>query len=123
MSPHKTRSFLVFFLVWTAPLFAVAQTTTPSTDLQALITQLQAQIQSLQAQITDLNAQLQSVKTELKFSRILAKGATGDDVKQLQEFLKTFPDVYPEGLVTGYFGPLTELAIERFQEKQGVVNA
>ena len=34
--------------------------------------------------------------------------------------MKTFPDVYPEGLVTGYFGSLTENAVRRFQEKQGI---
>ncbi|MDP3645512.1 MAG: peptidoglycan-binding protein [bacterium] len=57
---------------------------------------------------------------ELKLNRVLARGATGDDVKQLQEFLSTFPDIYPEGKVTGYFGPATEAAIKRFQGKQGV---
>jgi hypothetical protein len=40
-----------------------------------------------------------------------------DEVKTLQEFLKQFPNIYPEGLVTGYFGPLTEAAVKRFQAK------
>lgn len=30
------------------------------------------------------------------------------------------PDVYPEGLVTGYFGSLTEKAVKRFQTKYGI---
>lgn len=102
------------------PLVASAQTAGSTADLQAVIKQLQTQIQLLQAQVADLQAQVQSVKTELKFSRVLAKGVAGDDVKQLQEFLKTFPDVYPEGLVTGYFGPLTEAAIKKFQEHNGI---
>ncbi len=41
----------------------------------------------------------------------------GEDVKNLQEMLKNDPAVYPEGLVTGYFGPLTNQAVIRFQEK------
>jgi len=27
------------------------------------------------------------------------------------------PEIYPEGLVTGYFGPLTLSAVKRFQQK------
>src|SRR3989344_2662387 len=122
MFNYLIRLFLIFFLMYSVPFFATAQVATSSTSLQILIVQLQAQIRSLQAQIFDLNAQIQSVKAELKFTRVLGKGARGDDVKQLQEFLKTFSDLYPEGLITGYFGPLTEMAIKRFQEKQGVVN-
>jgi len=40
------------------------------------------------------------------------------EVKCLQEFLKSQgPEIYPEGLVTGYFGPLTLSAVKRFQQK------
>jgi len=40
------------------------------------------------------------------------------EVKCLQEFLKSQgPEIYPEGLVTGYFGPLTFSAVKRFQQK------
>jgi len=31
-----------------------------------------------------------------------------EEVKKLQGFLKQYAEVYPEGLATGYFGPLTE---------------
>lgn len=89
-------------------------------DLLATIKQLQAQIQSLQAQIADLRDEVKSVKLELKFSRALAQGATGDDVKQLQEFLKTFTGSYPDGSITGYFGPLTETAVKKFQAQNGI---
>jgi len=94
--------------------------TSADQDLLAVIKQLQTQIQSLQAQIVDLQAQVQSVKIELNFSRALAQGATGDDVKQLQEFLKTFTGAYPDGLITGYFGPLTEAAVKKFQDQNGI---
>lgn len=51
------------------------------------------------------------------FAQTLQLGSTGDQVKELQTFLKQFPSIYPEGLVTGYFGPLTEKAVKRFQKE------
>ena len=103
---------------------AFAQTPTPT---ESLILQLQQQIKALQEQVTKLQVEVSStkteleiVKTELQFTKALSRGTTGDEVKQLQEFLKQFPDIYPQGLVTGYFGPLTEAAVRKFQEKQGI---
>jgi len=108
---------LLFFNI----AFAQNSTATEQ-DLLAVIKQLQTQIQSLQAQIADLQAEVQSVKLELRFSRALAQGATGDDVKQLQEFLKTFTGAYPDGSITGYFGPRTEAAVKKFQEQNGIAS-
>jgi len=52
------------------------------------------------------------------FDRYLRKRMIGEDVKCLQEILKSEgPEIYPEGLVTGYFGILTFKAVIRFQEK------
>ena len=49
-------------------------------------------------------------------------GVKNDDVRALQEFLKAQgSDIYPEGLVTGYFGNLTRSAVQRFQLKYGIV--
>ena len=59
-------------------------------------------------------------KTEIRFTKTLWRSSRGDDVKRLQEFLKKSPDIYPEGLVTGYFGPLTEKAVKKLQEKYGI---
>jgi len=44
-------------------------------------------------------------------------GDRNNDVKELQKLLAQFSDVYPEKLVTGYFGNLTKQAIIRFQNK------
>lgn len=52
-----------------------------------------------------------------KFTKTLRKGLKGADITNLQEFLAQYKDIYPEGLVTGYFGPATERAIKKFQEK------
>ena len=56
----------------------------------------------------------QTVKAEIL--RNLTVGNTGDDVTTLQQFLLD-EGVYPEGLITGYFGSLTKQAVIRFQEK------
>jgi peptidoglycan hydrolase-like protein with peptidoglycan-binding domain len=50
-------------------------------------------------------------------------GMTGTPVRTLQELLAREPDVYPEALVTGYFGPLTKQAVQRFQMKHGLVSS
>lgn len=53
------------------------------------------------------------------FTKTLRKGSSGAEVKKLQEALAAMPDVYPEGLASGYFGALTEKAVKRFQAKYG----
>lgn len=49
----------------------------------------------------------------------LRRGFSGADVTALQTFLSTLPSIYPEGLVTGTFGPRTEQAVMRFQASRG----
>ena len=52
-------------------------------------------------------------------SRDLKLGLTGNDVSILQTFLVN-AGVYPEALVTGYFGRLTRAALQRFQKEQNI---
>lgn len=54
------------------------------------------------------------------FSQALRRGSAGAEVYLLQEFLKRDSIVYPEGLITGYFGIRTEAAVKRFQKKYGI---
>lgn len=54
------------------------------------------------------------------FGKNLAIGATGRDVRHAQLLLAQNPEVYPQGLITGYFGTLTEQAITRFQIKHAL---
>ena len=42
-------------------------------------------------------------------------GASGEDVRTLQTLLASSPTVYPAGLITGYYGPLTKNAVAQFQ--------
>lgn len=50
----------------------------------------------------------------------LARGSSGDKVVLLQTILSKDETVYPDGLITGYFGDLTEKALLRFQGKYGL---
>ena len=49
-------------------------------------------------------------------------GASGLNVVALQTYLSTDVDIYPSGLVTGYFDSLTQTAIQKFQTAQGIVD-
>ncbi|MCR4327922.1 MAG: peptidoglycan-binding protein [Patescibacteria group bacterium] len=49
-------------------------------------------------------------------------GDSNLEVTELQTYLATNTSIYPEGLVTGYFGQLTKAAVERFQATQGIVS-
>lgn len=53
----------------------------------------------------------------------LDRGERGSEVTELQEFLADRPSLYPSGLVTGYFGPLTEEGVQNFQASQGIVSS
>ena len=53
--------------------------------------------------------------------RTMGPGSSGQSVSDLQVFLATDPAVYPEGLVTGFYGSLTTTAVQRFQTKYSIV--
>ena len=53
-------------------------------------------------------------------SQTLQRGVRSDSVKDLQNILKTDPSIYPQGLVTGFFGPMTENAVKRLQARYGL---
>ncbi len=64
-----------------------------------------------------------TIKKELKLTRPLNRGMTGDDVKRLQETLLDIPALGVEVAVSGYFGSATEWAVKRFQEREGLANS
>ncbi|MDP2951387.1 MAG: peptidoglycan-binding protein, partial [bacterium] len=51
------------------------------------------------------------------FTRSLTLKSEGQEVSKLQECLAKFPDVYPGGTISGYFGSQTKVAVIKFQEK------
>ncbi len=53
--------------------------------------------------------------------RTLARGANGDDVTVLQRFLAKAYTNFPAS--TGYFGPITEQAVQEWQSEHSVVSS
>ncbi|KKU05247.1 MAG: 50S ribosomal protein L5 [Candidatus Giovannonibacteria bacterium GW2011_GWA2_45_21] len=50
----------------------------------------------------------------------LKRGTSSSEVTRLQTILAKDLAIYPEGLITGYFGPATERAIKLYQKKYGL---
>jgi len=95
-------------------------------DVLTLIAQIAQQIARIQQAIGTPPATLFPVEAVPKtgsYQKQLSFKQRNDDVRALQTFLKSQgADIYPEGLVTGYFGPLTKEAAGRFQLKYGLVH-
>lgn len=64
-------------------------------------------------------APAQAITTAV-FSKTMSLGMSSDDIQRLQIFLASDKEVYPEGTVSGYYGPLTGKAVGRFQVKYGI---
>ena len=94
--------------------------------------QLQAQVELIRARVAQLRALLQGSEASTTppdssqascalFTRTLLFGSRGEDVRGLQDFLIS-EKVLAEGSATGYFGPLTRAAVERWQGAQGIIS-
>jgi len=88
---------------------------------QELIRTLLIQIDYLQKEIAKIQAKIRALSgapgSVCKIIRNLNIGSSNEDVRCLQTFLRSQTDIYPEGLVTGYFGKKTKKAVIRFQER------
>jgi peptidoglycan hydrolase-like protein with peptidoglycan-binding domain len=93
-----------------------AHAETSSTDAYTQIKALTAKIAELQKQLSELTKE---VRTVLKEG--LSEGMTDADVERIQKLLATDTAIYPEGKITGFFGPLTKEALKRFQKRHGVL--
>lgn len=112
----------ILFGILTASVLAQ---TTDIPSGEELIQLLLQKIEELKVKIAELKVKIEALKQAkpgtLKLVRQLRIGMSGEDVKLLQEVLATDPEIYPEGLVTGYFGPLTRNAVKRLQKIAGFV--
>ena len=89
-------------------------------DDDARASSTKAMRDALKAQVKETKAEIKETKRELKFLRSLSRGMSGNDVRDLQELLAQDPSIFPESLITGFFGELTERALKRFQKKHGI---
>jgi len=106
------------------PFAASAQTGGTQIVTLDRITELLKQIENLQKQITALKAQqVQIVSDASSLIGTLEVGARGDKVKTLQAVLAADSTVYPEGIISGYYGNLTTAAVKRYQKKYGIEQA
>ena len=81
-------------------------------EILVLITQLKSQLQEL------LKSEVSNIPAAHKFTVDFQYDEENKDVIFLQIFLKSQGlEIYPEGIVSGWFGPLTKKAVIRFQEK------
>lgn len=96
-----------------------AETATTNTTS---VTVMMEKIKTLMAQLEELKKQLATVQGEVRetLKNGILEGTNSEDMKKIQELLATDPAIYPEGKVTGYFGPLTKEAIKRFQTKHNL---
>ena len=95
---------------------------------QKIIEELQKRVEELKRQIAKLQLQIAASKTYQNnpscslFEKDLYYGITSDEVKCLQQFLANLgKEIYPEGLITGYYGPLTQTAVKRYQAMKGII--
>jgi peptidoglycan hydrolase-like protein with peptidoglycan-binding domain len=110
----------------------LVSTISPATASAATVNEQLANIQSLLAQIKALQEQINSLKqqqttlqqsvtnAQIEILSTLGQGSQGDQVTALQTFLALDSSIYPEGMITGYYGPATARAIARFQVKNGL---
>ena len=136
------RSGLAFALcaLLVVPFFTHAET----------VAELQAQVNALLTRLTQLQAELTGISTPttpgtpitpttpttptspaatgtvlgggLSLTRDIGRDDSGEDVSRMQAFLARDTAIYPEGVVTGFYGPLTEAAVKRFQVACGIVS-
>jgi peptidoglycan hydrolase-like protein with peptidoglycan-binding domain len=119
MKTYIVAGLLLLMLVaWPGTTKAQTSDVSQVRDISMMMSELQSlmkQVEALQAQLATLRGE---IKNELKVG--LREGVTDEDIKKVQELLATDPTLYPRGLVTGYFGPLTKEAVIAFQKRHGL---
>ena len=137
-------TFSIFFLssvitLGSVPMLAMGQSTL--SDIQAAIVAKEQEILKLQNELRVLrelyaqmesSAQAQTSTTQLGVAsgseglvfigRNLSRGSLGSDVELLQRALHA-RGYYPEAIFSGYYGPLTEEAVKRFQQAERIVSS
>jgi peptidoglycan hydrolase-like protein with peptidoglycan-binding domain len=146
MSAHPRVAPVLVGAVAALSLFVVVPaaraSSLTSAQVSAIVTMLQAfgansaTIANVQAALTGTPVPSQPFSTStstpayngpgnasscMSLSGTLSYGSEGEDVTKLQQFLAKDKSVYPQGLVTGFYGHATEDAVQRYQAAHGIV--
>ncbi len=120
---HTIIGTLCLALVFLSAGTAQAQTTQQSkAELLKTISELRAEIRTLKAQIATGTTPSTVSQKRFRLNQEYGIGATNEEIMHLQKILATDSSIYPEGMVTGYFGPLTSKAVARLQTKYKLEN-
>lgn len=124
---YFVRLLALFVVLTSFPIITNAAT---AAELAAQAEALLLQVAALQAQLSAQTGGTVSVPSTVVSSascpligRVLKRGSTGDDVTRLQRFLAVDASIYPEALITGYYGTLTEAAVKRWQTRYNIVSS
>src|SRR3989344_2605214 len=110
--------------------FIISALLVPLLANAATVDEIRAQIQSLISQITALQAQLSNLTSDTttistpsnscpNLYRALSRGSRGSDVISLQQFFIA-QGLLDSDSATGFFGPLTEVAVQRWQAQNSI---
>jgi len=104
-----------FFVLLATVAVLPAPVQAETSNVSSLLTLLQ----SLMKQVEDLQKQLATLKGDIQeeLKDGLQEGMSDEDITKIQELLATDPTIYPRGLVTGYYGPMTKDAVKAFQKR------
>lgn len=116
-------SMIIGGLLAMSPVMALADNSSQSAQVQALLAQiktLQAQMAALQAAQAQVATASTNVSSSVQLIRNLKEGMSGDDIAALQTLLASDPTIFPNGNVNGVFGSSTREALKKFQRKHGI---
>ena len=119
------RKYLLGYIVISAMLVPVLANAATADEIRA-------QIQSLLSQLTALQSQLSNLTTDTTIAtstntacpnlyRTLSRGSRGSDVISLQQFLIA-QGLLSNDSATGFFGRMTESAVQRWQAQNSLVS-
>ena len=97
-------------------IIETADSQEPGTETSSAETEDASEPQEVSAPAPSPEAQAPVLKKREEFSY----DSRGLQVAGVQALLARDPTLYPEGLVTGWYGPLTRSAVRRFQERAGI---
>jgi len=105
---------------YSAPTSVAVISATTVTPVVATATSTQAVTTTVTTTPSPASEVKSVAPTTVSITLTLKFGSKNSQVTILQQLLAQNVELYPEGLVTGYFGPATKRAVGRFQEKYGI---